>query len=402
MVEIRFIDDGEVDEFRQAFAAGFGFDAIDDDGEAERFRAVFPIETCLAAFDGSQIVGTFGSFDLELTVPGGMVPMAGPTVVTVHPAYRRRGVLSQMMGMHLDQARERGQPLAGLWASEAKIYGRFGYGVAAEGQELRIDAVSVQLPATPHVIVRPLPADEFGKVLPEVYDRILPEVPGHFARSRSWWDSRTLHDPERFRDGASAKRVVVAVIDDEVTGYVMYRQKQKWEGFVPSGTVDVIELVTADDVARLALWGFLLNVDLFPSVEYWNAPLDDPLLDVVDNPRGIMRKPFDTLWLRLLDVPRMLQARAYEHDGVLVVAVTDGEVRSVLRLEVEDGAAECRTTRGDADVELSVGVLGSIYLGGIRARRHARAGRITGTPEKVRLLDRLFRAEVLPHALEVF
>jgi predicted acetyltransferase len=36
-----------------------------------------------------------------------------------------------MMAMHLRQAVERGRPLAGLWASDERIYRRFGYGASA-------------------------------------------------------------------------------------------------------------------------------------------------------------------------------------------------------------------------------------------------------------------------------
>ena len=35
------------------------------------------------------------------------------------------------MRAQLDDAHERGEPLAALWASEETIYGRFGYGLAS-------------------------------------------------------------------------------------------------------------------------------------------------------------------------------------------------------------------------------------------------------------------------------
>ena len=46
------------------------------------------------------------------------------TVVGVLPTHRRRGVLTAMMQAQLADARERGDVLAYLWASEATIYGR--------------------------------------------------------------------------------------------------------------------------------------------------------------------------------------------------------------------------------------------------------------------------------------
>ena len=67
----------------------------------------------------------------DLTVPGGELPTAGVTVVGVLPTHRRRGVLRSLMRAQLDDAHERGEPLAALWASEESIYGRFGYGLAS-------------------------------------------------------------------------------------------------------------------------------------------------------------------------------------------------------------------------------------------------------------------------------
>ena len=38
-----------------------------------------------------------------------------------------------MMDAQLDDIRERGEPIAALWASEETIYGRYGYGLASLG-----------------------------------------------------------------------------------------------------------------------------------------------------------------------------------------------------------------------------------------------------------------------------
>ena len=52
---------------------------------------------------------------------------------------------------HLDEVRDRGEPLAGLWASESSIYGRFGFGIAAEAHDLELDARTVQFAGDPPV-----------------------------------------------------------------------------------------------------------------------------------------------------------------------------------------------------------------------------------------------------------
>src|SRR6266496_2918051 len=60
-----------------------------------------------------------------------MLPATGVTFVAVMPTYRRQGVLSSLMRRQLAAVRDRGEPLAILWASEAVIYGRYDYGRAS-------------------------------------------------------------------------------------------------------------------------------------------------------------------------------------------------------------------------------------------------------------------------------
>ena len=75
--------------------------------------------------------GIYGVRPMEMSLPGGaLVPIAGLTWVGVHPDARRRGVLSAMMTDHLTRTHDAGTAISALHASEAAIYGRFGYGIA--------------------------------------------------------------------------------------------------------------------------------------------------------------------------------------------------------------------------------------------------------------------------------
>ena len=82
-----------------------------------------------------------------MVVPGGeRVPTAAVTMVGVQPTHRRRGINTAMMAAILDQAEDRGEPVAALFASEGAIYGRFGYGLAAmlgefQAESARMDFV---------------------------------------------------------------------------------------------------------------------------------------------------------------------------------------------------------------------------------------------------------------------
>lgn len=405
MVEIRFITEDEIPAYRRALELGFGSDVADDDDEGlARFRAISNLETTQVALDHDQIVATFSSFDLDLTVPGGSLAAAGTTHVTVQPTHRRRGILSGMMRRHLQQAIDRGQPMAALWASEEEIYGRFGYGVACFGNELTIPARTIALPApAADLTVRRLDDGEAATVLPSIYGRALPDSPGFFARSAAWWTHRHLRESKDAGGGVSRRRFVIVERAGDPVGYVTYRQRRT-EPELEEGRTEIVELVALDDDARRALWSYITNVDLYRTVTWWNAPLDEPLYLEASRFRTLQRTVIDSLWLRPLDVPRVLEARTYERSGSVVIEVGDTflDRGGRFRLDVSDGRAQCRPTTERAALELDISDLGAAYLGGSPVHRLARAGRVSGAPEAVNTLNDLLATRRLPFCIEVF
>jgi len=407
MFEVRTITPDDAELFRRRVSRGFGGDAENDTASVERFEAIFEYDRTLAAFDGDDIIGTGAGFSLGLTVPGGVeVPMGGTTVITVQPTHRRRGVLRSLMERHFDDVAERGEPLAGLWASESSIYGRFGYGPATYRSIASIGSQGVDFGGQPAKgSVRLVEADEAEPILRSVYEDARPTRAGMLTRSDAWWTHRLMADPEAWRESKSARRYLVYEEDGEVTGYATYRQKSKWEDFLADGTVDVTEVVATTSTAHSSIWSFLTSVDLFPNVEWWNMPLDDPLPFKITDPRRVVRKMSDGLWVRVMDVPAALSARSYHYDGHLVFGVEDRarpENTGTYRLEVSDGVGHCERVSGAGEVVVDIDVLGHLYLGAGDARGMAEAGRIEGDPGAVRRLHRIMRTDRQPWCPEVF
>ena len=407
-VTVRPIAENEIDEFRTALVQTFGADVKPDDDEGrERFSATFPLDRTVAAFEAGAIVGTGGGFPFDLTIPGGTAPMSGTTVITVRPTHRRRGVLRQMMQAHLDDTRRRAEPFAGLWASEAIIYGRFGYGAAADMHDVSIDArTTAFLGEPPPGSVRFIEGDDLQKPIAAVYEQVRPTRPGMLSRSEAWWKHRRFSDPPEWRGGASARRWVVYFdASGEAAGYVAFRQKEKFDDGVFDSSVSVVELMAASDDAHTALWRFLLSVDLFPNVSYWNAPVDDPLPWKLTNRRAVQRKQSESLWLRILDIPAALEARAYSASGRLALGVHDAyypDLAGTYVLEAGPDGATCERADVDPEIELDVADLGSVYLGGHRSSSLAAAGRITGTQESLAKADALLSWDRAPWCPEVF
>jgi predicted acetyltransferase len=81
-----------------------------------------------AAIVDGKIVGATAMLSLKVTTPGlRIVPVGGVTGTGVIATHRRQGLLRGMMQAMFADARERGEAIAGLSASEGSIYGRFGF-----------------------------------------------------------------------------------------------------------------------------------------------------------------------------------------------------------------------------------------------------------------------------------
>ncbi len=84
-----------------------------------------------------------------------------------------------MMQDHLREVHERGEPIAGLWASESSIYGRFGYGPASERVEMTLDKQWARLrnPVDIRGSIQLVDKSEALENLPGVYQVV--HWPGH-------------------------------------------------------------------------------------------------------------------------------------------------------------------------------------------------------------------------------
>ncbi len=372
-VEIRSPSEDELRQAMKAVEAAFGEEQKEED--LDRHQKAMPRDRFLVAYDGAIPVGTTASLPFELTVPGGELAAGGVTWVGVLPSLRRRGILSQMMKRQFDDLRERGEPLAILWASEAAIYGRFGYGISAPTVQLDADRsrFSLRDDPGPKGAVRLIDREEAARVLPPIYDAVRARVPGFTSRSELLWDLYRLADPEHWRRGAGPKFYAVLEFDGEPVGYALYRIKLDWqEGFAKS-QVKVVETCATSDAAERELWRFLFGIDLIERIQGRHDP-GSPLFLMVVDPRSLKLRVTEGLWLRLVDLDAALTGRTYATDGSVVVDVRDELCpwnAGRWRMGTDAGR-----TDDDAELELDVADLASAYLGAFDFGRLAAAQRV--------------------------
>ena len=411
-IELQPVTDNNFVEWRKAVRHGFGQHVHPDDIARLRNDRT-ELDRLIAAVDTSsdRIVGTGGADSYSLTVPGGAtVPMAGVAYMTTSVTHQRQGAFSRMMAQIHETAIERGDIVSGLWASQSHLYSRFGYGLAVNSYDWEIDPSFGAFTHSPVVSsdesdgqVYFVDADEAAAMLPGIYDQMHKQTIGSVNRNEGRWRYE-LFDEERVRGGASGLFFAICEEAGEQTGYVAYRMRRV--GDSDMGTLEVTEQVSVTDTAHATLWRFLLNFDLVGKIVAVNRPSDDPLWWMLSDPRRLDRKSHDALWVRLLDIPKALEARTYNADGRLkigIVSESQPASAGTYVLEIDDSKASVKKTTDKPDVIMNPADLAAIYLGGVTPGPLVEAGRIDAiTTGSVAKLHGMFSTDSAPWCAHYF
>lgn len=345
--------------------------STDEEWAKQRLQDSWASSRSISAWDGDRCIGHVGALPFQTSVPGGArLPMAGVTRVGVLQTHRRRGVLTAAMHRLLREAAEQGQVLAGLRASEAVIYGRFGFAVAAEAYDVEIDlrrgnrVVAEVAPGTFRQLGR---AETLATIVP-LHERVGFDRVGTVDRPM-WMHQFVLDDA--LEDGKATYVIVHTDPDGTDDGYTVFTLE--WPhpfATHAGGNCEVSEMWGATPAVELALWQHVLSLDLVDTVRAEMRPADDPLRFALRNQREYTtRCRVDEQWLRLLDVDAALTARTYNASrNSITVAVTDPLLSGndgIWRVTA-DGAERLSgsATAEAADLVTTINGLSAGYLGG--------------------------------------
>lgn len=390
--------------FQRAVARGFlGGESTDD--EAAHSRKTLRTRRLTGVFDrsGSEPevpVGTIDSWASTLTTsPGRTADLWAISAVTVAPTHRRRGIARAMIGGELRTAAAAGFALAGLTVTEATIYGRWGFSPAAWASDVVVDTRRARWtgPTAPGRLDFIARDDIVGR-LRAIHERVRVLRPGSVPA----WDGRWRGVAGVAPGDKEAEKVRAVVYHDvggAERGILVYTLAETDD--YAAHDLSVRALFADGDEAYAALWRFAIEHDLVGTVKAsLQAPVP-PVQWMVADRRAVTATLTDHHWLRVLDVAGALSSRSYAAPLELVLRVDDplGFAEGSWSVRIDDaGEAVVAPAAADAtvDVDLTVGALGSLLLGGVRAAELASAGLVSGEVAAIAAVDAAFSPAATP------
>ena len=395
-MELRPAREDEFEAFSTAVLTAFHEELTDD--ERKRYMKIHEPARSLAWYDEGRVVATSSLFTRDITVPGGR-----------HRARRCGHRGRRPAHPPAPRAAHRDDAPA---AREHPRRGRADRGaLGVGGRDLRPLRLRRRRPdrraarAAPGGPARRAAAGRAAgcgrasrastwRPCARVHARVVPTRPGMLTRPGPWWDERLYETGVRARRART--RCARSSSDDAYAALRGPPQVGRRTG--RRSDVVVREVVAATREGHAAIWSYLLDLDLTATVSWELAPSDEPLWLALTDPRAVKRTLWDALWIRIVDIPAALAARAYAADPDVVLEVRDGfcpwnEGRYRL------AAGGCDATGDEPDLVLDAGALGAAYLGGTllqrpRGRGPRRGAHARQPRARVRRLPRRRRALV--------
>jgi predicted acetyltransferase len=353
----------------------------DDDfaRRVDRWSKEWLPERTWAYRDHGRLIATLATEPRNVAVPGPHgttcdVLADALTGVSVAATHRRRGLLRSMITRSLQAAKDRGDAFSMLLAAEWPIYGRFGYAPAVMNAEYVYHPrrSSATLPAPPPGSVRQVEAPEVAAVAPGIFEVARRLRPGQVDRRHPWWDRRTAVNG--YQPIGKQPHWILHEGPDGPDGLLAWKVSRDFDLNGHLGAIEIDEFVTANDTAYRDLWAYLGGIDAIDEIKLDNASTFEPVHWLLPDARALEQvSSWDSLWVRLLDVPAALSGRAYAIPGRVVLDVVDEELGGYgagrVVLDADEDGAQCTPTTETADLRVGQRALAACYLGGYRLRQ---------------------------------
>src|SRR6478672_1855454 len=197
------VPESRKDEFLEVDRLAFAFDSTPETDALVPITFAWDRAQAVEDPDGG-LAAVHASYEHRMPVPGATIACSGLTWVGARPDQRRRGLLTVMIESHFTRSLARGEPVSALFAAEHAIYGRYGYGSAADDVRVKIarGAALREVAGTDGLTVRLATADvaAHSAIVDEIHRAGGAGRPGWTTRDSDAWRTRVVVDPPAWRD----------------------------------------------------------------------------------------------------------------------------------------------------------------------------------------------------------
>jgi predicted acetyltransferase len=306
----------------------------------------------------------------------------------------------------MSDMRDRGQPLASLWASQAAIYQRYQYAMTTVLRSYTVDTVDIGFydGDMGSCDVNRVGIEEGYDIIKPLYIEFIKDRVCYLHRSKAIWQFNALE--ERSEDGPTQ----IAVCRDSAgsaVGYVVYTVRPDRTGHSSrSQEMRIRDLVWLTHDCYRSLWRFIAGHDMVGAVRWQSAPSDDPAPELFMEPRQLHAQDAEGLWFRVVDVAAALAARGYAGSGSIKIGIGDDPLApwnpGTYQLTSSPEGAEVTSVNSAPDIQLSAKALASLYTGFRSAGTLADWGLLQGDSSSIQLAERIFATPHAPHCPDHF
>ncbi len=241
-------------------------------------------------------------------------------------------------------------------------------------------------------------------VLKKIYIDFVENRTGYLHRAKPLWLNNVLSSNAAT---GPAHMAVAHAADATPVGYIVYHVRNDKTGH-PTRAQELLvkDFIWLTPDAYRSLWTWLARHDLVGRIDWPRAPLDDPATELFVEPRLLNKQSRDGIWLRIVDVARSLEARGYQTSGSITLEVAPDDLTpwngGRYALECSPDGATVKSSRGQADLMVSIKALASLYNGYRSARQLAAWGLVEGDDSALARATQIFATRHVPHCPDNF
>lgn len=342
----------------------------------ERRPIPAPGAYAVGAFDGKTLVGKAVGLEHAYFYGGRAVPGVGVAGVAIAPEHRGGGVLRELLGPLMAQARERGAIVSALFPTAVVPYRRLGWEVAGSLTWTALPTVALAGERRPREVTVRAATTGDVEALCELYRAGAAEGSGMLTRTGPLFPT----DPAAVLAGHDGYSVAVG--PDGPEGYVSW---DRGSGYGPDSVLAVYDLIARTRRALTALLAVLGTWRSVAPTLHLRLRPDDPVR-LATGMAGARTHSEQPWMLRLVDAPAAVAARGWPSPvGGSVDLQLDDDLcpwnAGPHRLTLDAGTGTLNPG-GAGTVRVTPGALATLYAGAATPAVLRRAGLLTGGDEK--------------------